>query len=287
MQIVKKLLFFLLLAPLALFSQTDEVDEFIDDLLGEEDLIKEIIKAFSTHHLIQIGVDYNDKTYFSGRDIGIDQFHLIPRISYVNSKGFFSSISGVYYSEFTPKWDYTSLLVGYGRSFDKQKKFNWAVSYARYIYSNDIEGLFENAISGSLDYLSKNKNFGTTIESTFLFGGDNSFQLTSTTFKEFELYKNGNFEISLRPQIEIIIAQQTIEQIRIDRDGTIPVIVYTQNNEFGLINTELKLPIQASYNSFDIELGYTVNLPNALPGEGTLNSTGFFNVSLSYTMLFN
>lgn len=287
MQRVKKLLFFLLLAPIALFSQTDEVDEFIDDLLGEEDLIKEIIKASSTHHLIQIGVDYNDKTYFSGRDIGIDQFHLIPRISYVNSKGFFSSIFGVYYSEFTPKWDYTSLLVGYGRSFDKQKKFNWAVSYARYIYSNDIEGLFENAISGSLDYLSKNKNFGTTIESTFLFGGDNSFQLTSTTFKEFELYKNGNFEISLRPQVEIIIAQQTIEQIRIDRDGTIPVIVYTQNNEFGLINTELKLPIQASYNSFDIELGYTVNLPNALPGEGTLNSTGFFNVSLSYTMLFN
>ncbi|CAL2102650.1 conserved exported protein of unknown function [Tenacibaculum sp. 190130A14a] len=287
MQRVKIFVFFLLLAPLPLLAQTDQVDEFIDDLLGEDDLINELIKSSSVRHLVQVGVDYNDKTYFSGRDIGIDQFHIVPRISYVHSKGFFSSISGVYYSGFSPKWDYTSLLLGYGNSFDKHKKFNWSVSYARYIYSNDIEGLFENAISASVDYLSKNRNFGSVLESTFLFGGDTSFQLTSTTFKEFELYQRNGFEISLRPQIEITIAQQTIEQIRIDRDGVIPVIIYTQNHEFGLINTEVKFPVQCSYKSFDFELGYTLNIPNSLPDEGALKSRGFFNISLSYTMLFN
>ena len=76
---------------------------------------------------------YNSNTYFSGRDIDIDQFNVSPQITYVNSNGLFASVSGIYYSEFLPNWDVTTVTVGYGKNFGKKKLFKYL--FILYLFS--------------------------------------------------------------------------------------------------------------------------------------------------------
>ena len=59
---------------------------------------------------------------------------------------------------------------------------------------------------------------------------------------------------------------------------------YEINTVFDLINTQLNFPLILSTNSFDFELGYSVNFPNALGDESNLKSTGFLNFSIGYLL---
>ena len=90
-----------------------EVDEIIDALFNEDEAIDELMDELSNFKFLYLSLDYNSDTYFSGRDIDIDQYNLKPQLTYMNAKGFFASLSGTYYSEFIPKWDFTSATFGY------------------------------------------------------------------------------------------------------------------------------------------------------------------------------
>jgi hypothetical protein len=47
------------------------------------------------------------------------------------------------------------------------------------------------------------------------------------------------------------------------------------------------VPISVTANSWDFEVGYNLNLPNAVVKEGALNSAGFFNLSVGYMFDLN
>ena len=55
-----------------------------------------------------------------------------------------------------------------------------------------------------------------------------------------------------------------------------------QNNVFGLINTQVNLPLQYHSGRFDLEFGYNLNFPSELEGESGLENTGFFNAGIGY-----
>ncbi|OSY88670.1 hypothetical protein WH52_03050 [Tenacibaculum holothuriorum] len=264
-----------------------ETDEIIDDLLGEDEIIDDLLESTTNFSMLYASVNYNSDTYFSGRDIGTDQFNIIPQLTYMHSKGFFASISGLYYSEFTPKWDYTSLAVGYGKSFGKDKKFRWSASYTRYFYAAEVDNPFKNGLTALVAFNNKKRNFGTLLSTTYLFGDDNSYQLASTTYGAIQLFKNKEEELKLRPQLSFLVGKQTIEQARVVNIGSSQVTRYIQNNEFGLLNTQLNIPIQYSVKSLDLELGYTLNIPSKLPGENNLSINGFFNFSMAYMFTFD
>ena len=55
---------------------------------------------------------------------------------------------------------------------------------------------------------------------------------------------------------------------------------------YGLLNTQLRLPLVLTWGNVDLEIGYTYNIPRSLAdGVSGLGDTSFFNVSLGY--LFN
>ncbi|MGJ3234865.1 hypothetical protein [Marivirga sp.] len=57
----------------------------------------------------------------------------------------------------------------------------------------------------------------------------------------------------------------------------------TLENNFGLMNYSVQLPISISFNSFNLMLTYTHNFPQALPNETVeYEDNGFFSLSLSY-----
>lgn len=261
-----------------------EIDNIIDELFKEDEFIDELITSISKFQFLYMTVNYNSDTYFSGRDIGIDQYNITPQITYVNSNGLFASVSGIYYSEFEPSWDVTTATLGYSKSFGKNNLFRYSTSYSKYFYANEANDIYGNTINLGLGVRNKKRTLGTQIIGTYLFGTEQSYQIASRSYVALNLYKDKKSTLRLWPQLNITAGKQTIELARVTVTNGELFTEYTQNDVFDLINTQLSIPLQYNINSFDFELGYNINLPNPIGDEISLDSTGYFNFSISYLL---
>jgi len=263
-------------------TKAKEIDDLIDELFMEDDIINELSASLKNYQFLYISSTYNSNTYFSGRDIGIDQYNITPQITYAHSNGIFASLSGIYYSQFEPKWDVTTATLGFGRNIGKNNLFKYSVSYSKYFYANDLDNIYTNTLNAGLGVRNKKRNIGTQISVSYLFGEEQSFEIASRSFVDVNLYKTKKTSLKFKPQLSIIAGKQTIELARIyNQDGQI-LTEYTENDVFDLINTQINLPLQFSTNSFDFEAGYNINFPNALGDESNLKNTGFFSFSVGY-----
>ena len=263
-------------------TKEKEIDALIDELFMVDEVINELTASYKNSEILYISTTYNSDTYFSGRDIDIDQYNIIPQITYAHSNGIFASLSGIYYSEFVPKWDVTAATLGFSKNIGKKKLFKYSLSYSKYFYANDIDNIYTNTLNAGLGVRNKKRTLGTQISGSYLFGEDQSFEMASRSFVEFNLLKTKKNSLNFKPQLNIVAGKQTIELARIyNQDGQM-LTEYTENDIFDLINTQINLPLQFSTNSFDYEVGYNINFPNALGDESNLKSTGFFNISIGY-----
>jgi len=282
---------FLIFCTVSVFSQEPPtkkitLDQNIDELLLEEQSLNELLAYFINFHFLYISVNYNSDTFFSGRDIEIDQYNISPQITYMHSKGFYASISGIYYSQFIPKWDVTTTTIGYGKSFGKDKIWRYYTSLSGYLYSdNNIDGLTKGNISAGFGIQNKNRTLGTTFSSSYYLGGGNTYQIASRTYAKLKLLKTKKHHLKIRPQLNIFTGTQIVDILSSTTlQGSTIEELYTQNNIFGLINTQINIPIQYNTNSFDFELGYNLNFPSEIGDETDLKNTSFFNIGISYLL---
>lgn len=261
---------------------SEEEEEILDHLLLNEasDELQDILEA--PLDFLYCSVEYQNKTYFSGRDIGIDQFNISPQITYLNSNGFFMNLSGVYYSKFQPKWDYTSVTIGYGKRFGKQQIVRGSVYYDRYFFSEAEDNPFKNGVNIGLELDNKKRTLGTGITTSLLFGSKTTLQVVSTSYAEINLLKNAKQPLKLRPELRLTVGKQTIQLARTFVVRGREITIYNENEDFGLLNTQLFIPLQYSLSNFDFELGYLYNIPSELQGESNLQNNGTFTVTIGY-----
>tara|TARA_B110000208_G_scaffold96020_1_gene120301 strand:- start:134 stop:1039 length:906 start_codon:yes stop_codon:yes gene_type:complete len=279
------LLLFTMATSFCSYGQEDNLDD-IDGLLDElffndQQFLDELIESDFSYNFIYTSVSYNNNTYFSGRDVGTNQFNVIPQVSYYHSSGFNASISGIYYQEFSPNWDFTSLSLGYFNTLGEQKMFVYNLGYTKYFYTDGYDG-FTNSIDLSFGVRNKKRNFGTTISASYVFGTDVSYQVVSNTFVNFTLKRISNFAVRLRPAFNFIIAKQSLATekiIFIDHQRILETVNF---NIFDILNTQINIPISLSTKSWDFEFGYHLNFPNAVLKEKNLPTTSFFSLSLGY-----
>lgn len=263
-------------------TKEKEINDLIDELFMEDDVINNLTASLKNSQFLYVSATYNSDTYFSGRDIGIDQYNITPQITYAHSNGIFASLSGIYYSEFEPKWDVTTATVGFGKNIGKKKLFKYSVSYSKYFYANDIDNIYTNTLNAGLGVRNKKRTLGTQLSGSYLFGEDQSFEIASRSFVDVNLLKTKKTSLKFKPQLNIIAGKQTIELARIyNQEGQL-LTEYTENDVFDLINTQINLPLLFSTNSFDFEAGYNINFPNAIGDESNLKNTGFFSFSVGY-----
>jgi len=284
------LLLFSIATPFCAFAQDDSLDD-IDGLISElffnnQQFLDELLESDFSYNFLYTSVSYNSNTYFSGRDSGTDQFNIIPQVSYYHSSGFNASISGIYYQNFDPSWDFTSVSLGYFNTLGKQKNIIYNLGYTHFFYADGYD-FFTNSLDVSLGIRNKKRTLGTTIAGSYLFGTDKSYQIISNSFANFTLKRAINFAIRFSPNISFIIANQSITFQNIVRSLTGPTIITTTQNVFDLLNTQITFPISYTTNSWDFELGYNLNLPKALSNETDLFTTGFFNLSVGYMFDLN
>lgn len=263
-------------------AKEKEIDDLIDELFMEDETINELMASLNNYQFLYISTTFNSDTYFSGRDIGIEQYNITPQITYAHSNGIFASLSGIYYSEFVPKWDVTAATVGFGKNIGAKKLFKYSVSYSKYFYADDINNIYTNTLNIGLGIRNKKRNMGTQLSGSYLFGEDQSFEIASRSFIDFNLLKKHHSSLKFKPQLNIIAGKQTIELARIVNQSGQLLTQYTENDVFDLINTQINLPLLYNTNSFDFEVGYNINFPNAIGDESNLKNTGFFNFSIGY-----
>lgn len=277
------LLFFTIATLTSLKAQEiDEIDLILDDLFFDEDqLIDDILESFNTYSFIYSNVSFNSNTYFSGRDFGVNQYNIVPQISYYHSSGFNAGISGIYYETFTPNWDFTNVYLGYYKTIGKQKNFNYNISYSHYFYSSGWD-IFTNSFDVGLGLRNKKRTLGTKLIGSYLFGKDQSFQVQWSNYANLSIVKQKNYVIKFKPQIRFLAAQQTLALEYISNINGESIIDYEYEDIFEILNTQINLPLALYTKSLDFEISYNINLPSAVKTESDLKSTGFINLSIGY-----
>jgi len=265
----------------------ENLDGLIDELFfNNQQFLDELIENDFSFDFLYTSVSYNSNTYFSGRDSGTDQFNIIPQVSYYHSSGFNASISGIYYQNFDPSWDFTSVSLGYFKTIGKNKNILYNVGYTKYFYSDGYD-VFTNSLDLGVGIRNKKRTLGTSIATSYLFGTEKSYQFVSSSFVNFTLKRTPNFALRLRPRVNFIVAKQNIT---IFKEEFIAGIIVPQTfnfDVFDLLNTQINIPLYLTTNSWDFEVGYNLNLPNALVNEKVLKTTGFLNLSVGYMFDLN
>jgi hypothetical protein len=279
-----KLLLFSIATSFSCYSQQTDSDEELDGLLDElffndQKFLDDFLATLHQSDFIYTTVSYSSNTYFAGRDSGTDQFNIIPQVTYYDSSGFNTSIATAYYQKQNPNWDFVSLSAGYTNYFDKKKTFSYTANYARVFYSDGWDA-FNNSIDIGLGYRNTTNTFGALASASYLFGTDQSIQVISRIFGNITLTKQSNYVMKLKPQVSLIVAEQTTAFIRPTNMG--PVLV--TNEHFGLLNTQLSIPVAYTTTSWDFELSWNLNIPSSIGNEGSLDATNFFNFSIGYLL---
>ena len=264
-----------------------DIDSLLDEFFfNEQQFLDELIESDTSYNFLYTSVSYNSNTFFSGRNSGTNQFHIIPQISYYHSSGFNASVSGLYYEKFFPNWDFTSLSLGYFNTLGKHKNFTYNFGYTRYFYSDGFND-FNNSLDVSLGIRNNKKTIGTNLIASYIFGSDQSYQFVSTSFVSINLARKENFALRLRPNINFIAAKQNFTFARIIIFNGTPVLRRVNYEVFDLLNTQINIPISLTTNSWDFELSYSLNMPNAIANENNLPTTSLFSLSVGYLFDFD
>ena len=176
-------------------------------------------------------------------------------------------------------------------------------------YSYDQNDIYSRSVSLGMSYQSFNDNFFLNTSAGFFFDGSNLFQLASNLYYSFNLIKkrekikeqkrsqvfklnvnskqksrrilSDKLTLYFNPMVSFYFNSETI-----DTEFS-PSFFINQNNSanqnyFGLINTQIKLPFEFSLNNIDLELSYYINVPKPIGDVNNLPNTSFFGISIGY-----
>lgn len=266
------------------FAQETRTDEEIDILLdelffSEEQMIDDFLASLNRNHFIYSSFTFNSDTFFSGRESGVDQYNFYPQMTYYHPTGFNISLSGLYYQKFDPNWDFTSISLGYYHNIDEKELLYLSAGYTRYIFS-DGSNYFTNLLDLSLGLRNSTRTIGSELYTSLLFGSDSALQLILRTYGRITLLKEKTFSLRFRPQLKILVAQQTLalEELNSQTQQT----EFVNYDVFDLLNSQLNLPLSLVSKSWNFDIGYNINFPKAITTEPELKTTGYFSVSLGY-----
>ena len=278
---MRKLKFILACIPALVLAQESvrsEADAILEELFPMDSLsIEAMVNDLKQQDFLYINTLYNNKTLFSGRDFGVEQYSFFPSVSYIDSNNFFLHVGSGYYSEVSPQWDFITFSGGYANYLNKKKSIMATGVYSYTSFTEDVADLNNQRVSLSLSY--RNKWFRNALSGGYLFGGNSSSYVSNNTYFNIDLLESKSLKISIEPRVGIFWGNQTVtELVRVG----IFQFEEVSTDVFQLLNTELSLPVAFDFGKWDFEIEYTFAIPNALPGEDDPDNNGYFAISLGY-----
>ncbi|WP_430815622.1 hypothetical protein [Carboxylicivirga sp. RSCT41] len=274
----------MLLCSLTAWSQDTYLDSVLNEAMyyDESELLYMELNSDKTYHFIYTNSTYNSQSFYAGREVADPQYYLSGQVSYFNTRGFFMGFgtsSGTWFSTNNDANYNNSLMIGFGRSLKKHRWLRYNINYSRYFGINDgfdFSGSYSNNLHIGIS--ARNKWIGTRTGLNYLFGKNTKATFSWDIYSAITLVNMSAFNhIKLEPELSFFYDSEEVEETPSGINGT---VVY--NTEFGWMNTEISLPLIMTINNFDIELGYTINLPRSLDPAYSYDNTSFFTVSLGY-----
>jgi hypothetical protein len=259
-------------------------DSILDALTVNDMDLNELINSIYNYKFIYVRSEFENKTFFSGQDLGIKQYNITGQVYYQGSKGLNIGVGGIMYSQFDPRYNTTIVTAGYNNRIRKVKGLNIRALYSRYIFAK-VDSVEENAFNSSADlgFTYQWKVIGSSIDISALMGNETSAQFNWDIFADVPVIKFGLYnKLKFEPQISFYFGNETVVVNKYINLPRFSGEVATQKKNFGLMNTMLRIPISFTTRSIDISAGYNFNFPR-IPGSNVKQvNTSFFNLSVGY-----
>ena len=284
------------------FSQEENLDKMLDEflfgkniqdsLLGSIEIndvdFNDILNARYNYRFIYVRSEFENKTFFSGQDFGINQYNISGQVCYQGSKGLNIGIAGIMYSKFEPKYNTTILTAGYNNHVRGVKGLNIRALYSRYFFAK-VDSIEDNAFNSSVDVgmAYQKKWIGSSVDFSMLLGSEIAAQVNWDLFADIPIVRFGlSNELSIEPEVSFYFGNETVMTSQYISLPKFSGEVFTEKKNFGLMNTMLRIPVSLSLGSIDISAGYNFNFPR-IPGSNNKPAkTSFFNLSLGYIFGF-
>ena len=270
-------------------SQEENLDSLLEVILFEDEEMVSLLTGKSNYQFLYVRTHFENESYFSGRDIGIEQQNYSAQLSYFHSAGISAGVGMIWYSQFNPRLYATSLMLGYSGKFGKSNDYRYRSSYNRYFFSemDSVDShAFNNAfaVGATID-----KGFiGTRLDLALLTGKETAGQVSWDLFGDITLIKLGTFDrIKFEPEISFFFGKEIMAFYELGGPGQNQEYELVEDSEFGLLNMAIRFPLSIDYKNFDLEIGYNINLPNSMLTDDKLPMTTFFNLSLGYIFSLN
>ena len=92
---------------------------------------------------------------------------------------------------------------------------------------------------------------------------------------------NKKHQLSISPQLSLLVSNDENIFYDFEDDTSSELIAFTET-AYGIMNAQLRLPMQLSIDNLDLEIGYYYNVPNALFPEESYKNTSFIGLSIGY-----
>jgi len=273
----------------ALKSQDPDLDSLLEVILFEDEELISLLTGKTNFQYLYLRTHFENQSYFSGRDFGIEQYNYSAQISYFHSMGFNAGAGTLWYSQFNPKLYATYLSVGYSGKFDKKGEFRYRTTYNRYFYSkvDTIESHAFNNAFGVGTTIDKGM-IGTRLDLALLTGDEMAGQVSWDLYGDITLIRLGTFDrIKFEPEVSLFFGKEIVAYYQLGGLGQSQEYEFVEDTEFGLLNTAIRFPIAIVCKKFDLEIGYNINFPHSMLSEEKLPVTSYFNVSLGYIFSLN
>lgn len=277
------LFIFVLCFSLVINAQKSQVDSLLDLYMFEEAYLKKETKQ--NYHFLYLRTNYNNKTMYAGREIGDNLFNASGQLVYFNSWGLHFGVAGSWYSATNPNYMATILSAGYSKNLKKIKGLSVRTSYNHFIYNNpDFDPTYNGAVNFGASF--SKKWFGTRIDYTLLAGSEFGSQVSCDIYSKINLYKSKkHFKVQFKPEISFFFSPETVEYEQynyLDEDYYLYDTEYITEETFGLLNTQIIVPVSINYKNFDFEVSYLYNIPNSPTNIYEYDNSSQFRISLGY-----
>ncbi len=284
-------IFIIITAISAQGQNEEEVDSLLNDLYFEETDLYELFDGNTNFHFIYFITSFNSDTYYAGRQIGENKYNISGQMYYFISNGLYFGASGVNYSHLDPGFRSAVISAGYTKSLKNFSFLRYRLSYDRFIYVNmgtSFEPTYNSDINAGISL--KYKMIGTRFDYTLLMGNEYGNLYSLDFFSKIKLLKLGNYDrIQFEPEVSFFYGSDMVEYDlnahMIDDPFYEPN--YVQKKEFGLLNSQISLPISVAYHNFDFEVSYHFQFPKSLDPAYYYEKSGFWSVSLAYIIGIN
>lgn len=270
-------------------AQEEQLDSLLEVILFEDEEMVALLTEKTNYQFLYARTHFENRSYFAGRDIGIEQQNYSAQLSYFHSAGISAGIGTIWYSQFNPRLYATTVMLGYSGKLGKSNDYRFRSSYNRYFFS-EMDSIDSHAFSNAfaLGATVDKGFFGTRLDLTLLTGEEIASQVSWDLYLDITLIKLGAYDrIKIEPEVSFFLGKEIVAYYELGSPGQNQEYILVEDSDFGLLNMAFRLPLTIDFKNIDLEFGYNVNLPNSKLSDDKLPMTNYFNISLGYIFSLN